>query len=90
MREAIPEYQRRTIHDVCDSVKLSYGICQRILLHEMNMRRIATKFVPRMLGSDHKAHRIAVCSELKEQTETNLTSSQPSLLVTNLILWIRP
>jgi hypothetical protein len=32
-----------------------------------------------------QAHRIAVGFELKEQTETSLTSSQSSLLMTNLI-----
>jgi hypothetical protein len=31
VREAILEDRRRTIHDVCDIVKLSHGTCQRIL-----------------------------------------------------------
>jgi hypothetical protein len=29
VREAIQEDRRRTIHDVCDIVKRSYGTCQR-------------------------------------------------------------
>jgi hypothetical protein len=67
VREAILEDRRRTIHDVCDIVKQSCGMCQQILLDELNMRLIAAKFVPRLLGNDQKEHRIAVCSELKEQ-----------------------
>jgi D-ribose pyranose/furanose isomerase RbsD len=30
------------------------------------MRHTAAKFVPRLLSNDQKEHRIAVCSELKE------------------------
>jgi histone-lysine N-methyltransferase SETMAR len=31
------------------------------------MRRIAAKFVPRLLSNDQKEHRVAVCRELKDQ-----------------------
>jgi hypothetical protein len=31
------------------------------------MRRIAAKFLPWLLSNDEKEHRVAVCSELKEQ-----------------------
>jgi response regulator of citrate/malate metabolism len=41
--------RRQTIHKVCNRVGLSYGSCQRILANELNMRRIAAKFVPRLL-----------------------------------------
>jgi len=35
------------------------------------MRRIASKSVPRLLSSDQKKYRIAVCIELKEQAEND-------------------
>jgi hypothetical protein len=60
------------IDDVCDIVKLSYGMCRRILLEELNMRHIAVKFVPRLLSRYQKEHCIAVSSELKEHTENDL------------------
>jgi hypothetical protein len=31
------------------------------------MRRIAAKFVPKLLSNDQKEHRVAVCRELKNQ-----------------------
>jgi hypothetical protein len=31
------------------------------------MRRIAAKFVPRLMSNDQKEHRVAVCRELKDQ-----------------------
>jgi hypothetical protein len=71
VREAILENQRRTIHDICDIVKLSYETCQRILTDELNMRRIAAKFVSRLLTNDQREHRVAVCTELKEETEND-------------------
>jgi hypothetical protein len=52
------------------TVTVTMSICrkvhQRILLHELNMGRIAAKYV---LSIDQKEHGVAVCSELKEQTE---------------------
>jgi len=66
VREVILEDRRQTIHDVCNRVGLSYGSCQRILADELNMRRIAAKFVPRLLNSDQRDHRVQVCTELQE------------------------
>lgn len=65
VREAIVADRRRTIHDVCAIVGMSYGSVQRILSDNLGMRRIAAKFVPRLLSSDQKEHRVAVCTELK-------------------------
>jgi hypothetical protein len=36
----------RTIHELADTVGISYGVCQEILTENLNMRRIAVKFVP--------------------------------------------
>jgi len=69
--EAIPENRRRTIYNVSSIVGLSYETCQRILPDEINMRCTAAKFVPRLLNSDQKEHRVALCIELKEQAEND-------------------
>jgi hypothetical protein len=66
VRETILEDRQRTIHDVCNTVGLSYGTCQRILSDELNMRRTAAKFVSSLLSSDQTENRISVCTELKE------------------------
>jgi hypothetical protein len=71
VREVILENQRRKIHDVCDIVKLSYGMYQRILLQELNMWHTAAKFVTKILSNDQNEHHVAVCSKLKEQTEND-------------------
>jgi len=52
VHEVILEDTRQTIHDVCNRVGLSYGSRQCILADELNMRRIAAKFIPCLLNND--------------------------------------
>ena len=66
VREVIHSDRRQTIADVCDIVGLSYGSVQRILSDVLNMRRIAAKFVPKLLSDEQKENRAAVC-KLKQQ-----------------------
>jgi len=71
VREAILADPRQTIHDVCEIVGLSYGVVQRILADNLNMRRISARFVPRLLSDDQKALRVSVCRELKQQARND-------------------
>ena len=57
---------RQSIHDVCNRVGLSYGSCQRILADELNTRRIAAKFVPRLLNNDQPDYWVQACTELQK------------------------
>jgi hypothetical protein len=41
MLKLIHEDHRRTIHELADTVAISYGVCQEILTENLNMRRIA-------------------------------------------------
>jgi len=67
VREAILADRRQTIHDVCEIVGLSYGTVQRILVDNLNTRRISARFVPKLLSDDQKAHHVSVCRELKQE-----------------------
>jgi hypothetical protein len=69
VREAILTDRRRTNHDVCEIIGLSYGTVQRILADSLNMSGISAKFVPRLLSDDQKAHRVSICSELEQTTD---------------------
>jgi hypothetical protein len=60
IRELIHEDRRRTIHELTDSVRISYGVFQEILTENLNMRHIAAKFVPRLLTNDQKQRSINV------------------------------
>ena len=73
VRAAVNQDRRRTIHDLCAKVGIGYGSCQRILTEQLNMYRIAAKFVPRVLTEDQKDSRVAICQELKETVINNPT-----------------
>jgi hypothetical protein len=63
------EDRRRTIYELVDLSGVSWSSCQRILSEEMQMKRVATKFVPHVLKGDQKQSRVDSCLELKEHLE---------------------
>jgi len=45
---------------------LSQGSCQHSLADQFNMRRIAAKFVPRLLNNDQRDHWVQLCTKLQK------------------------
>ena len=80
VRAAVNQDRRRIIHDLCAEVGIGYGSCQRILTEQLNVHRIAAKFVPRMLTQDQKDSRVAIYQELKETV-----INDPTLLLNVII-----
>jgi hypothetical protein len=71
----IHEEHCQTIHELADFVGISYGVCQKILTENLNMRCIATKFVPWLLTNDQKEPRINMYVSYKRRlTRTQLLS----------------
>jgi len=66
VRQIIREDRRRTIDEVRMLVEISHGTCHKILTEDLKMRRVALKFVPRLLSVDQKQQRLDVCLDLKE------------------------
>jgi hypothetical protein len=60
VRQIIRVDRRRTIDEVSMLVGISHGICHKILTEDLKMRRVASKFVPRLLSVDQK-RRLDVC-----------------------------
>ena len=54
VRAAVNQDRRRTMHDLCAEVGIGYESCQRILTKQLNVHRIAAKFVLRVLTQDQK------------------------------------
>jgi len=63
----VHEDRRRTIKDIAAIVNVSYGTVQTILTCDLNMHRVAAKFVPRLLTPEQKEHRVAICQELRQR-----------------------
>jgi hypothetical protein len=49
IRELVHANHRRTFNDIDDIIGVLYGSVQTIITLELNMRRVAAKFVPRLL-----------------------------------------
>jgi hypothetical protein len=58
IQELIHKDRLRTIHKLGDIIVISYVVCQEISRENLNTRRIAEKFVPRLLTNDQKQWRV--------------------------------
>jgi transposase len=68
--ELILEDRHRT-DELVDLSGVSWSSCQRILSEELQMKRVAAKFVPHVLTADQKQSQVDACLELKEHLEIN-------------------
>ena len=69
VQEKIRADRRLTIREISDEMNISFGSCQAILTEDLGMRRVAAKFVPRLLKDDQKLSRVNVCKELQQRVE---------------------
>ena len=66
VRQIIREDRRRTIDEASMLVGISHGTCNKILTEDLKMRRVPSKFVPRLQSVDQKQQRLDACLDLKE------------------------
>jgi len=66
IQKPIHQDQHQTIRDIAEEVEFGYGTCQRVLMEELGMHRVAAKFVPRILTADQKQQRVNICTELRQ------------------------
>ena len=71
VRELIRANRRLTIREVSVEVGVSYGTCQAILTQDLNMRRVAAKFVPRILTAEQKEWHLFVATNMLQEAETD-------------------
>jgi len=67
IRRLVHEDRRRTIKDIATIVNVPYRTVQTILTCDLNMHRVAAKFVLRLLTPEQKEHRVAICQELRQR-----------------------
>ena len=65
------EDRRITIAELAEATSISWSSCQRILSDDLGMRRVAAKFVPRLLTTEQKEKRLSMCTELKNELESD-------------------
>jgi hypothetical protein len=67
IQELIHEDHCQPIHELADIVGISCGDYQEILTENLNVRCIATMFLPQLLTNDQKQQRIIAYLELQEK-----------------------
>jgi hypothetical protein len=63
--------RRRTLDELEAMTGVLWSSSQRILTEEVDMKRVAAKFIPRLLLEDQRANRLNVCREMKYQLKTD-------------------
>ena len=71
VKEIVLADRRQTIDQISEASGLSWSSVQRILTEDLNMKRVAAKFVPRALTDFQKERRIEACRDLKQQLEAD-------------------
>ena len=66
VRQIIREDRRRTIDEVSMLVGIINGTCHKILTEDLKTRRVASKFLPRLLSVDEKQQRLDFSFDPKE------------------------
>ncbi|UYV78080.1 hypothetical protein LAZ67_16000042 [Cordylochernes scorpioides] len=56
--------RRITVREVAEDLNISIGSCHSIFINVLGMRRVAAKFVPKLLNCDQKLHRMNIGNEL--------------------------
>ncbi|UYV66906.1 hypothetical protein LAZ67_4003283 [Cordylochernes scorpioides] len=56
--------RRITVREVAEDLNISIGSCHSIFINDMGMRRVAAKFVPKLLNCDQKQHRMNIANEM--------------------------
>jgi histone-lysine N-methyltransferase SETMAR len=69
IREKLNEDRRYTIDELSEVTGVSWISVQRILTQDLGMRRVAAKFVPRLLTEDQRKSRLTVCQDLKRELQ---------------------
>ncbi|UYV77122.1 hypothetical protein LAZ67_14003359 [Cordylochernes scorpioides] len=53
-----------TVREVAEDLNILIGSCHSIFINDLGMRRVAVKFVPKLLNCDQKQHRMNIANEM--------------------------
>ncbi|UYV78427.1 hypothetical protein LAZ67_16001318 [Cordylochernes scorpioides] len=56
--------RRITVREVAEDLNISIGSCHSNFINDLGMRRVAAKFVPKLLNCDQKQHRMNIANEM--------------------------
>ena len=75
VKKIVMENRRITIREVAEDVSISVGSCHAIFTDILGLKRVAAKFVPKLLNFDQKTRRMTIAQEM-----LNDVNGDPDLL----------
>ncbi|UYV80992.1 hypothetical protein LAZ67_19002427 [Cordylochernes scorpioides] len=78
--------RRITVREVTEDLNISIGSCHSIFINDLGMRRVAAKFVPKLLNCDQKQHCMNIANEMLDSVRDD-----PNLLqrvITGDVAWV--
>ena len=63
--EILDQDRRKTLREISAESGFSYATCQRIVTCDLAMKRVAAKFIPKLLNPDHKKNRMLICQDMQ-------------------------
>ncbi len=60
---AVEEDRRVTLRKLAEDLDISFGSAQRIVMEDLNMRRVSARWVPRLLKDHEMANRVTESKE---------------------------
>lgn len=73
IKQLILSERRITLREIADECGISYGSCQSIVHDHLGMRRLAAKFVPKLLNFQQMAMRRSISLDMISQAEADET-----------------
>ena len=73
VQDLILSDRRLTIREISEELDLSFGSVQALLTEDLGMRRVAAKFVPRLLSSDQLRLRVSLSEEMHDRARSDST-----------------
>ena len=64
--ESLNRDRRITLRELSAESGLSFGTYQRIVTEDLAMKRVAGKFIPKLLNGDQKENLVTICKDLKQ------------------------
>ncbi|UYV80856.1 HADH [Cordylochernes scorpioides] len=63
--------RRITVREIAEDLNISIGSCHSIFINDLGMRRVAAKFVPKLLNCDQKQHRMNIANEMLDSVRND-------------------
>ncbi|UYV79906.1 hypothetical protein LAZ67_18001018 [Cordylochernes scorpioides] len=68
--------RRITVREVAEDLNISIGSFHSIFINDLGVKRVAAKFVPKLLNCDQKQHRMNIANEMLDSVRDDPSSLQ--------------